>query len=177
MPIYTKFGDKGKTTLTSGEIVPKSDIRVEAYGSVDELNAVLGLVLSFSEMEDVASALAGVQDDLFVIGSELASKGAKTRTIKPVRMSRLEAEIDRLSTQLPPLNHFIVPGGNETASLLHFSRTVCRRAEREVVALSDRDRINPDMIIYLNRLGDLLFILARFVNYKKRIPEKIWRGK
>ncbi len=177
MPIYTKFGDKGKTALIGGEIVPKSDVRVQAYGSVDELNAVLGLVLSFSETDGVASTLMGVQDDLFVIGSELASKGGKSRTIKPVRMSRLEAEIDRMSSQLPPLNHFIIPGGNKTTSLLHFARTVCRRAEREVVALSERDKINPDMVIYLNRLGDLLFVLARYVNYKKRVPEMIWRGK
>jgi cob(I)alamin adenosyltransferase len=177
MPIYTRFGDKGKTSLIGGEIVPKSDLRVEAYGSVDELNAALGLVLAFSEMEAVTSTLAGVQDDLFVIGSELASKGRKTRTITPVRMSRLEAEIDRMSSELPPLNHFILPGGSKAASLLHFARTVCRRTERKAIALSERDKINPDTIVYLNRLGDLLFVLARYVNYRKKVPETVWRGK
>jgi cob(I)alamin adenosyltransferase len=177
MPIYTKFGDKGKTSLVGGDVVPKNDHRVEAYGSVDELNAVLGLALSFNEMEDVSIALAGVQDDLFVIGAELASKGVKAKAIRPSRMSRLEAEIDRLDALLPPLKHFILPGGSKNASLLHLARTICRRSERRVVTLAEKERVNPDTIIYLNRLGDLLFVLARFVNYKKKVDETLWRGK
>lgn len=175
MPIYTKFGDKGKTSLIGGDVVPKNDPRVKAYGCVDELNAVLGLALSFCEVEDVHTALSGVQDDLFVIGAELASKGVKPRTIRPARMSRLEAEIDRLDSSLPPLRHFILPGGSKNASLLHLARTVCRRAERDIVTLSEKEKVNPDTIIYLNRLGDLLFVLARYVNHKKKVEETIWR--
>jgi cob(I)alamin adenosyltransferase len=176
MPIYTKFGDKGKTSLLGGEVVPKSDMHVEAYGSVDELNAVLGLALSFCDMDEVRSALAGVQDDLFVIGADLASKGGRHKSLRPARMIRLEAEIDRLEAALPPLKHFILPGGSKTASLLHLARTICRRAERRVVELSEREKVNPDNIIYLNRLGDLLFMLARSVNYRKKVQETVWRG-
>lgn len=177
MPIYTKFGDKGKTALIGGDVVPKNDLRVEAYGSVDELNAMLGMLLSFSDLEVINSTLSGVQDDLFVIGAELATRGVKAKSLSPLRMSRLEAEIDSLEADLPPLKHFILPGGSKTASLLHLSRTVCRRAERRVVALASIEKVNPDTIIYLNRLGDLLFTLARLANRKKRVDETIWSGR
>jgi len=177
MPIYTKFGDKGKTALIGGEVVPKDDPRVEAYGAVDELNAMIGLALSFSDMNELGLALVGVQNDLFTIGAGLASKGRKTKSISPIRLSKIEAEIDHLENELPPLNHFIIPGGSKTASLLHLARTVCRRAERNVVSLSRKEKVDPDTIVFLNRLGDLLFILARYVNYRKKIEEKIWKGR
>lgn len=176
MRIYTKFGDKGNTTLLGGSVVSKDDQHVRAYGSVDELNAFLGAVISFSEMGETANSLRKIQADLFIIGAGLASKGKRARTIPPSRISELESEIDRISAELPPLKNFILPGGSRTASLLHLARTVCRRAEREVVALSRKEKVNPDSITYLNRVGDLLFMLARHVNYKKKVEETVWKG-
>jgi cob(I)alamin adenosyltransferase len=175
MKIYTKFGDAGNTTLLGGTVVSKDELAVGAYGSVDEFNAFLGTVLSFSEMEEITESLKRIQSDLFIIGAELASKG-NHKTISPMRISELEAEIDKLAAELPPLNNFILPGGSKTASLIHLARTVCRRAEREVVALSKKEKVNPITITYLNRVGDLLFMLARHVNYKKKVNETLWKG-
>ncbi len=177
MRIYTKFGDKGNTQLLGGGVVPKNDPRVEAYGDVDELNSVLGIAIGFCEVEPISSSLGAVQRDLFQIGAELATKGAKARPVPPSRVSEMEAEIDRLWDELPPLQNFIIPGGSKTASLLHHARTVCRRAERSIVALSQAEQVNPDIIVYMNRLSDLLFTQARYVNYKKRVPEVIWKGR
>lgn len=177
MRIYTKFGDKGKTALLGGAVVPKDDPHVRAYGSVDELNAFIGTVLSFSDLAWLKESLTRIQGDLFIIGAELASKGAKAKGIPPTRMTEMEEEIDRLSAELPPLRNFIIPGGSKTASLLHLARTVCRRAEREVVALSKEGKVRPETITYLNRVGDLLFVQARYVNYKKKVPEVIWKGR
>lgn len=176
MKIYTKFGDKGSTQLLGGSVVQKSDPRVEAYGSVDELNSVLGIAVAFCEADEVSASLKKIQSDLFVIGAELASKGAKARPISPARVGELEQEIDRLWADLPPLQNFILPGGSKTASILHHARTVCRRAERSIIALSQKEPVNPDIIVYINRVGDLLFTQARFVNYRKKIPEVIWKG-
>jgi cob(I)alamin adenosyltransferase len=177
MKIYTKFGDKGSTQLIGGAVVPKNNPRVEAYGGIDELNAVLGIVIAFSDMDELFSQLTKIQNDLFVIGAELASKGAKSRTISPARVGELEREIDRMWEQLPPLRNFILPGGSKTASLLHLARTVCRRAERSIIALSQKEPVNPDIIVYVNRVGDLLFTMARYINYKKKVPEIIWKGR
>lgn len=176
MPIYTKFGDKGKTSLIGGAVVSKSDPRVEAYGDVDELNAVLGVAIAFSD-NAVTGSLKKIQNDLFIIGAELAAKGKKVKILAPYRVSELEDEIDSMEKDLPPLHNFIMPGGSKTASLLHMARTVCRRAERSIVALSKKEKVNPTIITYINRVGDLLFIQARFVNYKKRFPETIWKGR
>lgn len=175
MAIYTKFGDQGKTALIGGSVLPKDSPRVEACGSVDELNAVLGLAIAFMEPGPAAESLSRIQKDLFIIGSELA--GGKKR-ISPSRAGELEKEIDAMWAELPPLKHFVVPGGSKTASLLHLARTVCRRAERQVVRLSNQEKkkVNPEIIIYLNRLGDLLFTHARYVNYRKRKEEVIWKG-
>jgi cob(I)alamin adenosyltransferase len=142
---------------------------------VDELNAVLGLVVAFSDMAEVTGTLARIQKDLFIIGAELAG-GRKQ--ISPARIGELETEIDARWDDLPPLKHFIIPGGSKTASLLHLSRTICRRAERQVVRLSnlEKKKVNPDIITYLNRLGDLLFTLARHVNYRKKKEETVWKG-
>jgi cob(I)alamin adenosyltransferase len=175
MPIYTKFGDKGTTSLLGSGTVSKDHPRVRAYGDVDELNAVLGIAIAFSEMKQVTDSLKKIQKDLFLIGAELASKSRK-RTVSPARVGEIEKEIDRLEAELPPLKHFILPGGSKTASLLHHARTVCRRAERKTVALSNKERINPTTVAYLNRVGDLLFMLARYVNYKKKVDEIIWKG-
>jgi cob(I)alamin adenosyltransferase len=156
--------------------VPKDDSRVEAYGSVDELNSVLGIAISFCEIEQIRSSLTKIQGDLFTIGAGLASKGVKSKSLPPARVSELEEEIDRLWEQLPPLQNFILPGGSKSASLLHHARTVCRRAERAVITLSAREPVEPGVIVYMNRVGDLLFAMARFANYKKKVPEVIWKG-
>jgi cob(I)alamin adenosyltransferase len=177
MRVYTKFGDKGNTQLLGGSVVPKNDLRVEAYGNVDELNSILGIAISFSDITELQDSLRRVQNDLFVIGAELASKGARARQIAPSRVSDLESEIDSMWDQLPPLQNFILPGGSKEASILHHARTVCRRAERAIIALSQKEPVNPDIIIYVNRVGDLLFTQARFVNHRKKVPESIWKGR
>jgi cob(I)alamin adenosyltransferase len=175
--IYTRLGDKGETITLSGKKVYKNDERVEAYGSVDELNALLGTVTSFTNDEEVKKLLMKIQKHLFIIGAELAMERLRNKKINPTHISFLEEEIDRIEEELPQLVNFILPGGSKTASLLHLSRTVCRRAERSVVALSRKTKINQDMIAYLNRLGDLLFVLARYENRKKRIEEIVWSGR
>jgi cob(I)alamin adenosyltransferase len=175
MTIYTRFGDRGQTSLLGGSVVAKDDPRIEAYGSVDELNAVLGIVIASGDTGDVSASLSRIQKDLFVIGAELS--GSK-KQLRPSRIGDLEAEIDKLWPELPPLKHFVIPGGSKSAALLHLARTVCRRAERQVVLLSNREKkkVNPDIIVYLNRLSDLLFTHARYVNYKKKKEELIWKG-
>ncbi len=178
MRIYTKFGDKGQTTLLGGTVVTKDNLHVEAYGSVDELNAFIGTVLAFSNIKELSESLTKIQRDLFIIGAELASaEGTKRKGIPPARITELEEEIDKLAGKLPPLKNFILPGGSKTASLLHLARTVCRRAERRAVELSKKEKVNPDTITYLNRVGDLLFIQARYVNYKKKVNEVVWKGR
>jgi cob(I)alamin adenosyltransferase len=162
-------------------VVPKNDPRVEAYGAVDELNATLGLVIAFAEDESLEASLGRIQKDLFQIGAELAAKvrkGAKSpRPLPPARIGEIEKEIDSMWEDLPPINHFIIPGGSKTASLLHLARTVCRRAERAVITLSQKENVDADIIVYMNRVGDLLFTQARYVNWKKKAPETIWKGK
>ncbi len=177
MKIYTKAGDQGNTSLLGGAIVSKDNPRVEAYGSVDELNASLGIVLSVCDIEDLSISLRKIQSDLFTIGARLSSKTQKTDSIHPSRISDLESQIDLLDPQMPPLSNFILPGGSALSSHLHLSRTVCRRAERSTVTLAKTESIDPNILIYLNRLGDLLFVMARFVNYKKKIPDILWKGK
>ncbi len=177
MHIYTKFGDQGNTQLLGGSVVPKNDLRVEAYGSVDELNSVLGIVVAFCEVEVVKTSLNRIQHDLFAIGSELASKSVSKVILDSARISALEAEIDSFEKILPPLSNFILPGGSKAAALLHHARTVCRRSERSVVSLSQHSKINPDIITYMNRVGDLLFTQARYVNLKKGAPEILWSAK
>jgi cob(I)alamin adenosyltransferase len=180
MPIYTRKGDKGETEVLGGSKVPKDHLRIEAIGQVDELNALLGLFTAFSDDERVNKLLCAVQKDIFVIGAEFAASGGKAklhRRIGPQRVSELEQEIDKIEAQLSPLHHFILPGGSKAASLLHFARTVCRRAERSAVALSRKEKVDPQIIIYLNRLGDLLFVMARHANRKKRVEEVMWKGR
>ena len=171
------MGDTGQTVTLSGKKVYKDDAQVEAYGSVDELNALLGVAISFTSHEDVSALLKKTQKELFLIGAELAMGKTPAKKINPTHISSLEGEIDKIEEELPRLANFLVPGGSKTASLLHLSRTVCRRAERRVVTLSRKSSINPDIIKYLNRLGDLLFVLARYENRKQRIEELVWEGK
>jgi cob(I)alamin adenosyltransferase len=178
MPIYTKFGDAGETSLLSGRKISKADARIDACGSVDELSAFIGLIIAFSDNNDIKETLANVQKHLFVIGADLSNASGPSRIpkISPMDISELETRIDAIDAELPKLTHFILPGGSKTAALIHLARTVCRRAERTVVILSQKEKIDPNIIIYLNRLGDFLFMLAREVNRKKKIEETIWRG-
>ncbi len=177
MKIYTRFGDKGSTALIGGAVVPKDDLRVEACGAVDELSAVLGLAASMAGPPGLARALESIQADLFVVGAYLATKGKRARTIPPARVDELELEIDRIWAELPPLRHFIIPGGTRTASILHLGRTICRRAERRIITLSRKEQVDPGILTYMNRVGDLLFVLARQANRAERVAEKVWRGR
>jgi cob(I)alamin adenosyltransferase len=168
--IYTRSGDRGETGLGDGSRVPKDHPRVAAYGGVDELNAVLGLLLAQAPDQPEADLLRAVQNDLFDVGADLCvpqpaeeSPGAKLR-LRPEQAARLERAIDRLNEPLPPLTSFVLPGGGAAAAWCHLARTVCRRAERDVVTLSRSEPVNPEVIVYLNRLSDLLFVLARSYN-------------
>jgi len=179
MKIFTKTGDAGETSLFDNSRVSKADPRVDAYGEVDEVNAVLGAALSQGVDDDIASVLTTVQKDLFAVGARLADPSSRIAervtkaAVTTEQIERLETTIDRLETELPPLRRFILPGGSSAGALLHLARTVCRRAERRVVALGT-DSVEPGVIIYLNRLSDLLFVMARAVNHRAGIPETEW---
>ena len=179
--LYTRKGDLGETALFGGGLVPKDHLRVEAYGSVDELNSALGVAVSFVRQRRVAAALQSIQNELFNIGSELASEsGPKAERgrmfVDPEgKVTDLERLIDGYDAKVPPLKTFILPSGSRAGALLHLARGVCRRAERAVVRLSHREDVNPHVLIYLNRLSDLLFVLARYLNKADRKPETAWR--
>lgn len=172
--IYTKTGDKGTTALGDGRRVPKHAPRIEAYGTVDELNAVLGLALLALEDAEGAALLKRIQNDLFDLGADLCvperpgrragARSAKRLRITEAHIRPLEEAIDRMNAALNPLKSFVLPGGTAASSWLHLARTVCRRAERRVVGLARRETINPQAIVYLNRLSDLLFVMARRAN-------------
>jgi len=168
--IYTKSGDRGDTGLGDGSRVPKDHPRVAAYGSVDELNAVLGLLLASDPSVAEGELLRSIQNDLFDVGADLClpqspeeQPGARLR-VRPEQAVRLEKAIDRLNQALSPLTSFVLPGGTPAAAWCHLGRTVCRRAEREVVTLAREESVNPEAVVYLNRLSDLLFVLARWYN-------------
>lgn len=183
MKIYTKTGDSGETSLYGGSRVSKSSSIMEAIGNVDELNASIGLIISKvskdNELEKIKVILLEIQNQLFVIGGDLASPIGINKNLKNVRIKEkdvdfLERTIDELDDELEPLRNFILPGGSEMGSLLHLTRSICRRAERSVVYSNEDNNLNPLLIIYLNRLSDLLFIIARFTNKIHKIPEKSW---
>ena len=185
MKIYTRRGDEGETGLLGGARVPKTDARVDAYGTVDELNAQVGLALAAdAEGPGVLDAdrLKRVQDDLFALGSRLAAadpEKAREKGILPDlprrRIEELEAWIDELDEELPELDAFVLPGGSVTGAQLHASRTVCRRAERAVVRIAEEDEALLEVVLpYLNRLSDLLFTLARSANRRAGVPETEW---
>jgi len=166
--IYTRGGDKGETSLGDGSRVAKADLRVEAYGTVDETNAVVGLARLHTEGENDAM-LARIQNDLFDLGADLCTpedgrKAEGALRITAPQVERLEREIDALNDSLEPLTSFILPGGSAAAAHLHHARTVSRRAERLIVALAERDQVNPAAVQYMNRLSDHLFVLARALN-------------
>jgi cob(I)alamin adenosyltransferase len=181
MKIYTRTGDDGSTGLLGPDRVTKSAPRVEAYGEVDEVNACLGVVRSLDTADWLDSELGAIQAQLFDVGAELATTApamlAKLRRIGDEDVARLEHWIDRLEADNPPLQHFVLPGGTPLAAELHRARTVCRRAERAVVALHGMERIEPRVIRYLNRLADLLFVMARWANHRAGVPETEWRGR
>jgi cob(I)alamin adenosyltransferase len=168
--IYTKTGDKGETALGDGTRVPKDHPRVAAYGSIDELNSIIGLLLAQKGELPEAELLRGIQNELFDVGADLCAplpaKGHADQRlrIQASQAERLEKAIDRLNASLQSLQSFVLPGGSIGAAWCHLARTVCRRAEREVVTLSHAEPVNPQVIIYLNRLSDLLFVLARVLN-------------
>jgi cob(I)alamin adenosyltransferase len=180
MKIYTRTGDQGDTGLFGGPRVGKDDARLQAYGTVDELNAFVGLARTETLAEPVDGLLSRVQSELFEVGAELATRDPVahgTRTIGPAHVAALEAAIDEHEQSLPALAHFILPGGTRAAAALHVARAVCRRAERHVVALSrgGAEPISPVLVVYLNRLGDLLFVLARSVNHAAGVADTVWK--
>ena len=163
--VYTKFGDKGETMLVGGEVVSKNSDRVSAYGEVDELNSALGVALSGNMSKDVKKIINVIQNDLFILGADLAStKETKVPRIKKTKISRIEKTIDKYNAEVGPLKEFILPSGSLVGSNLHLARTICRRVERRVVALNEIEWVNPSVLIYINRLSDLLFVLARHQN-------------
>ncbi len=178
--IYTKGGDKGKTSLFGGKRVQKDSIRIRAIGTVDELNASLGLVTAASKNKKTHPILTSIQDTLFDIGAEIAnplSIGKKTNKIFKLEQGKtaeLEKIIDQIDSKLKPLSNFILPGGVEVASRLHFARSVARHAERKIIQLSKKGRVNSNIISYLNRLSDLLFVLARYENKVAKVGDKLW---
>ena len=179
MKIYTKTGDSGETSLFDKTRVSKADARVDAYGEVDELNACLGAARAAGPDDEIAGLIEWLQEDLFAVGARLADPSSRIAprvekaAIGDAAVQRLEQTIDRLEETLPPLRRFILPGGSPSGALLHLARTVCRRAERRVIALG-HDAVDPVLIIYLNRLSDLLFVMARAVNHRSEIPETEW---
>jgi cob(I)alamin adenosyltransferase len=178
MKIYTKTGDEGKTSLFDNSRVWKSDERIMSYGAIDELNSSIGIALSLELDDEVKDILIKIQNDLFLVGSDLANPDMSDKKIRTTRdmIVFLEQKIDLLEPQLEPLTSFILPGGTLLASILHLSRTISRRAETHVVALSKNEEINKEAAIYLNRLSDLMFILARVTNNRKKIPDIIWKS-
>jgi cob(I)alamin adenosyltransferase len=175
--IYTKGGDKGTTSLGTGKRVPKHDLRVEAYGTIDETNAAIGIARLHTS-GDADAALARIQNDLFDLGADLcAPEGpdAKERLrIIETQVERLEQEIDRMNEELAPLNSFVLPGGSAASAYLHLARTIARRAERDMTRLAESEPVNPAAIRYINRLSDHLFVLARYEN-DKGAKDVLWK--
>jgi cob(I)alamin adenosyltransferase len=171
--IYTRTGDDGTTGLGDGTRVPKDHLRVEAFGSVDEINSVLGLLLCETIGDDLRAALTRIQHTLFDLGGELCIPGRSV--LVETQVAELENLLDRLNADLAPLKEFILPGGTRAAGLCHLARTVCRRAERRVYTLSRSEPVPPVTLKYLNRLSDLLFVVARAINQANGVPDVLWR--
>jgi len=177
--IYTKTGDAGETSLFDHTRVSKADPRVDAYGEVDELNACLGAARALDIDPDLTAAIEQIQKELFAIGARLADPAHRIAArvskadVVEEQIARLEQTIDRLEAELPPLRRFILPGGSRGGSLLHLARTICRRAERRVVSLG-AGAVDPVIVTYLNRLSDLLFVMARAANHRSGMPEIEW---
>ncbi len=179
MKIYTKTGDKGMTSLVYGERISKADLKIEAYGTIDEFNAVLGLLRDQKINISRVGFIEEIQSRLFDIGSSLAteiSKQSKTDIFEN-DIKNIELAIDNLTSQLPDLKHFILPGGHESISVCHLARTVCRRAERTIVRFNEIEKIDNNIIIYLNRLSDYLFVLGRKIGLEMNVEEIKWSAR
>ncbi len=180
MKIYTKTGDKGTTALVGGRRVSKGDLKIESYGTIDELNSWIGLVRDQPINESRRDLLKEIQDRLFTIGADLASEPEQVRK-KPIPslleedVTLLEIEMDKMDTELSPLRAFVLPGGNQSVSFTHLARTVCRRAERLVIRLSEEEEVNPMVIKYINRLSDYLFVLSRKMAQELGSEEITWK--
>lgn len=180
MKVYTKTGDEGTTSLLGGTKVAKNDLRIEAYGTVDELNAYLGLIADQEAADDQKELIRRIQDRLFVVGSQLANDPGRSHfkvpTLNEKDVEALENSIDEMEKLLEPLTNFILPGGHPANSMSHVARCVCRRAERRVVELNERAPVDPLMLKYLNRLSDWLFVLGRHISRITRSPEVLWHA-
>ena len=180
MKIYTKFGDSGETALFGGTRIGKDASRIEAIGTVDELNAYIGYAQTLIDDADISNLIAQIQNHLFAVGADLATPETHTKAsefrIAADFTTAMETAIDTLSAELPPLTNFILPGGCAAGAILHIARVVCRRSERRVVHLAGEEAVNPEIIRSLNRLSDLLFVLARTVNFRLQAPEPIWKS-
>ncbi|MCB0308476.1 MAG: cob(I)yrinic acid a,c-diamide adenosyltransferase [Bdellovibrionales bacterium] len=180
MKIYTKTGDEGLTSLFSGTRVPKNHSLIEAYGTVDEVNCLLGILLCEPLSENLKTLITRLQHELFDLGADLAtplennSSASKIKRIQTENIERLETEIDQMQAILPPLKEFILPGGSKASAILHFARTVTRRAERALIDPSIKGLINPKALIYLNRLSDWLFVIARLANFEVKRADITW---
>ena len=178
--VYTRQGDQGETRLGGGQKVSKDSSRIEAYGTVDELNSVIGIALTFDPTEKVREALTKIQHELFTLGGDLCileedKNKWDMAIIQAEHVETLEKLMDELNKELKPLEEFILPGGTRAASFLHQARCVCRRAERLVVQLSRKEKMGPDVLKYLNRLSDALFVLARYENLKNGVEDVYWK--
>jgi len=178
MKIYTKTGDSGTTSLFGGSRVPKYHMRIESYGTIDELNSHIGLLAAYSIPKTAAAELKEIQETLFTIGAELASEPEKKSPSIPIitleHSTALERQIDLMEEQLEPLRNFILPGGHIAVAQAHVCRCVCRRAERMALALKAESEVSDTVLIYLNRLSDYLFVLSRFIGHKLGAPEIAW---
>lgn len=172
--IYTRTGDDGTTGLGDGGRVRKDDLRVETFGTIDELNCALGVMLAYDVPADIGRIGSGIQQKLFDLGGELCIPGAVTLTAEDV--TGIETELDKLNAELPPLKDFVLPGGGAASAACHMARAICRRAERRIVSLAGTTDINEHSVRYLNRLSDLLFVIARTLNVHDRVPEVLWTG-
>lgn len=174
--IYTKKGDKGETSLFGGTRVPKNSLRVDTYGTVDELDSAIGVVIAHLSQDEkkLISLLTSIQHDLLLIGSSLANPVPKPLPHLTKREKVFERQIDQMTEKMPELHNFILPGGGKAGAFSHLARTICRRAERRVVKLSREEPIEPSILRYFNRLSDLLFTVARYVNHTEKKKETIW---
>lgn len=179
MKIYTKTGDDGTTSLQGNKRIAKSNLRIRAYGTIDELNAFLGIINSKRLKQYFKQITTEIQNNLFVLGSDLSNPdlGDKKNRIDSHDVINLEGYIDELDASLPKITFFIIPGGAETAALFHYARSISRRAETLVVSLSEKEKVNEHTIRYLNRLSDLLFVMARKVNYDNEISDIPWKNR
>ncbi len=181
MKIYTKTGDKGSTSLFNGERVSKNALRVNCYGTIDELNSIIGIAVSFCNQQELCKDLSAISSTLFSLGSDLATPLCPEPKFKPARIDQahidnLEILIDNYTNSMPPLRSFILPGGSKCSAFLHNARTVCRRAERLIVELSSIEDLGQYVLIYVNRLSDYLFTASRYANFLSDIKDIEWKN-